>query len=394
MNNDEGRYNPSIDENSIWNGYGDQQRTLVRIVAGYVYESMNTDGYWNRALVPYSGDWDLASWDMTDYDTEQVLYSGYISGDINQAGNNQINIPVVPLNECFRQYAASRLTGLNNSLTASDFMEVLRDQVDADGAYIFRPFFGNTLTNWEITSTTSEYVNLNTSTAEDLTNINVWDVVQKLASAENFVPMVTTDGKFKFFDRNENTAPVYEFYGPGGFSSEYGRNIKKVTWYGQRFSKYYSRVTVKWVDADTSTSYEVVDSQYLVSGDSGPWTLGEKTLAIENFWIPTATTAAIIANSLFDEFSAIRDEIEFTTPFIPQLDVLDRFLITYDQSPVTENSLWDVYNWCDTTAAAEIDGLLWDASPGDAIKLLNEEFKIISIEINLDSLENKFIGRK
>src|SRR6266540_451504 len=335
MNNDTGRYNPSSDENSMWFNYGDQQRTLVRIVAGFLYEEKE-DGIWNQAHIPSSAIWDEAYWDAaSDYDEEDILYSGYISGDINLSGKNEINIPIVPLTECFRQFAASRLTGYNASLTASDFMELLRDQVDTNGAYIFRPFFGDTTSNWEMTTTTVEYTNLNTTTATDLANATVWDIVTKLAEAENFIPLVTNDGKFKFFDRSVNTTPVYEFFGPGGFSSEYGRTVKKINFYGKRFTKYYSRVNVKFREDDTSTSYAVADSQYRISGDSGPWTLGERTLEVNNTWIATSTIAETIADSLFEEYSAIKFEIDFSTSFVPHLDIFDRFLITYDQSPIS-----------------------------------------------------------
>jgi hypothetical protein len=395
LDNDDGAYNPSSDENSLWFNYSDQQRTLIKITAGFVYENFNAGGYWDRTLLPVSAEFDVASWDSEAYwDTEAIVYSGYISGDINLIGNNQINIPVVPLTECFRQFSASRLSGYSTSLTASDFMTMLRDQQDANGLYIFRPFFGDTTSNWEITPTTVEYSNLNTSTSEDITNKTTWDIIQKLSEAENFVPFVTADGKFKFFERDASTSAAYEFFGAGGFSSEYGRTIKKINWYGKRFSKYYSRVSVKFRDEDTTTSYRIADSQYLVSGDSGPWTLGEKTLQVENVWIPTSTVAETIAESLFEEYSAIRTEIDFTTSFIPHLDVNDRVLITYDQSDISENSLFDVYNWCDSGTASEPQGLIWDDSPGDAIKLLGEEFKLISIDLNLDSCECKFIGRK
>jgi hypothetical protein len=395
LNNEKGTYNAYNDENSFWFGYGDQQRTLVRIIGGFLNQFKGADGIWVNSAINGGANWDESYWDESQsWDDDAVLYSGYISGDINLVGNNQINIPIVPLTECFRQFSASRLTGYNTSLTASDFMFMLRDQQDTNGAYIFRPFFGDTSTNWEITTTTVEYTNLNTSTAEDLTNLTVWDVIQRLAEAENYIPMVSTSGKFKFFDRNVNTTAVYNFYGGQSFSSEYGHAVKKINFYGRRFSKYYSRVTVKWNAADTATSYEVADSQYLVSGDSGPWTLGERTLQVNNTWIPTATIAETIADNLFEEFSAIKTEIDFSTSFVPHLDVFDRVLITYDQSPVTNNSLWDVYNWADTTTVIEPTDLLWDDSPGDSIKLYEKEFKLIAIDINLDTCECKFLGRE
>lgn len=396
VSNNDGKYNPSSDENSFWFGYGDQQRTLVKVLTGFLYEEQQDSGIWSQISVPDSAIWDRSYWDVgSNWDTESVVYSGYISGDVNLVGNNQVNIPVVPLTECFRQFSASRISGYGTSMTASDFITLLRDQQDANGDYIFRPFFGDTTGNWEITTTTVEYTNLTTATAEDLTNLTVWDVITRLAEAENFIPLVTTDGKFKFRSRSDTTTSVYSFYGPGGFSSEYGRTIKKVNFFGNRFSKYYSRVTVKYREADTSTSYEVVDSQYLVSGDSGPWTLGERTLQVTNTWLPTATVAESIAQELFDEYSALKTEIDFSTSFVPQLDITDHVLITYDQSPVTNNSLWDVYNWGgDTAGAGDPQDLIWDASSGDALKLFQEEFKIISVDINLDNFECKFIGRK
>lgn len=376
LDNSEGRYNPYVDDNSIWNGYGDEQRTLVKIEAGFLYKT-KTNGVWT----------------VTELPSSNVVYNGFISGDINIKGNNQISIPVVPLQECFRQFSARRLTGWNTSLTASDFIMMLRDQQDTSGNYIFRPFFQNTTTGWSITSTTAEYSNLNTGTAADVINATVWDVVTKLAEAENYIPWVTNDGRFVFGPRDVNTTTVYEFYGVGTFSNYYGQNIKKINWFGKRYSKYYSRVSVKWVDADTATSYEIEESQYLVNSTSAPWTLGERTLQIDNYWIPNASIASDIATALFTEFSAIKNEIEFATPFIPDLDIFDRVLISYDSSPIQGNALWDLNNWGDTTSGSNPDDLFWDATSGEAIKLQQDEFQLISIDMNLDNLECKFIGR-
>jgi hypothetical protein len=381
MNNQEGLFNADSDENSLWYGYGSQQRTLVRIKAGFLLQEKDASGVWTNTEIPSA-------------EEEQIIFSGYISGNITIGTNNQANIPVVPLTEAFRQFSASRISGYSDSLTASEFIENLRDQQDVLGSYIFRPFFGNTTTNWVISTTTIEYANLNTNTNEDILNRTVWDVVQQLAEAEAYVPFISSDGKLYFTPRDVNTTPVFEFYGPGYYSPEYLRTIKKINSYGQAFSKYYSRVSVKWRPEDTATSYEVRDSQYLVRGDSGPWTLGERTLQVENTWIPTATVAENIAESLFQEFSAIKFEISFTTSFVPQIEVFDRVLISYDQSQITNNSLWDVYSWGDTTVAIDPDDLLWDDSPGSSIKLQYDEFQIISVQINLDSLECTYIGRR
>lgn len=393
FSNHDGKYNPSDDENSMWYGYGDQQRTLVKIQIGFLRE-VEENGIWSNIELPSDPLWDQAFWDVegTNWDNEQNTFVGFISGDINIAGTNEIRIPIVSMTECFRQFPARRLTGWNDSLTASDFMEMLRDQVDDTGAYIFRPFFQNTTTGWDIQTTTVEYANLNTSTAKDVYDATTWDIIEKLAGAENCVPLVTTDGKFKFMSRTANTDPTFHFFGSGIFSSEYGTTIKKIGWFGKRFTKYYSRVSLRYREADTVTSFVVHESTFRVSGDSSPWTLGERTLEYTNVWIPTLTVAENIASELFLEYSAIRPEIEFATSLVPHLNLLDVVQISHDSTEPTANSLWDLYDWADNTDRPM--DLYFDGSGGDALKLTSREFRLISIEINLDSGECKFVGRE
>lgn len=400
FSNHSGRYNPCDDDNSMWYGYGDQQRTLVKVVVGFTYEFLE-NGIWNVSDVPSESLWDYANWDVegNNWDQEDsggpVCFTGFISGDIAVKGDNQVSIPMVPLTEAFRLFSARRLTGWSASLTASSFIEMLRDQVDGDGEYIFRPFFQDTTTGFVYETTTANFSNLNTATAADVIDSNVWEIIEKLAVAENKVPYASKDGFFHFTSRDYgNTTPVYHFYGAGGYSSDYGVTIKKVSWFGKRFSKYYSRVQLKYRDTDTATSYVVHESTFRVAGDSSPWTLGERTLEIENLWIPTSTVAETIAEDLFDEYSATRREIEFTTSLVPHLDILDRVQITYDPVPASPNSLWDLYNWGEDTTTAGTNDLIFDAGGGDAIRLNGAEFRLISIDINLDTCECKFIGRE
>src|ERR1041385_9203957 len=44
--NDYGKYNPESDEGSFWYGYAFEQRTLVKIEAGFVAQTLGTDGIW------------------------------------------------------------------------------------------------------------------------------------------------------------------------------------------------------------------------------------------------------------------------------------------------------------------------------------------------------------
>ena len=66
--------------------------------------------------------------------------------------------------------------------------------------------------------------------------------------------------------------------------------------------------------------------------------------------------------------------------------------ITYDSNPVDINSLWDFKNWEDSVSSA--NDLIWDDNLGNAVSLLNDEYKPLSIKINLDKLETFIVSRE
>lgn len=398
MFNDDGQFNPEDSESSLWYGFLNQQRTLVKIEAGFINRE-NVNGIWYNTEFPSGSIWDNAIWDASastwDTSITSVAFVGVISGDILLGDNNQVTFNVKPLVSVFQDYPAKNLTGWTSTgMTASQFIGMVRDQQDSSGNYIFRPFFENTTTFWDISTTSNVYGNLNTSTATEVFDKTVWEVIEKLAESENFVPYISRNGVFKFVSREANTSvTAYEFHGVGSFDSEYGQTIKSVRSYGRKPSKYYSRVQVKWRDESTSTAYEIVEASLTVSGDSNPWILGHRTLQIENFLIPTSTVANTIAQTVYNEVSQLKREIDFTTSFVPGLDILDRFSIYYDPSEVTPNSLWDQYDWAADNTSTSTD-LVFDNSRGDAINLTGQEFKFLTFELDLDNLENRFVARE
>lgn len=397
--NDEGKYNPSDNEASLWYGYLDQARTLVQIDAGFVFNTLTSTGQFKTALLPAGALYDSdAVYDselyLWDYGISTAQFTGIISGDIVLSDKNEVVLNIKPLTSVFQEYPARNLTGWTSTgLTASQFVTMLRDQTDGSGSFVFRPFFGDTTANWEITSTTNIYGNLNTSTADGVIDKTCWDIVEKLAEAEDYVPYVTKDGKFKFVPRDTTTTVSFEFHGAGSFNTEYGQTIKNITSYGRKVTKYYSRVQVKFVDSDTATSYVVQESAFSVSGANTPWVYGHKTLNIENFYVPNTTVAANIASTIFNEYSDIKNEITFKTSFVPQLDLLDRISIYYDPSEVSVNSLWDQNDWAADNTSTSVD-LTFDGSRGDSIKIQGAEFKFLSIETDLETFENTFIARE
>lgn len=283
--------------------------------------------------------------------TVPSLFTGYIAGDFLQNDNNEVTIQALPLIDLFRNYPARLLSGYSAAgLTANQFIGMIRDHQDSASNYVFRPFFGDTTTGFEIAATTNVYSQLNSATAEDVIDSNVWKIVEKLSQSEQLVPNVTGDGIFQFKDRTPNTTSVqFAFTGIGSFDREYGKTIKKIKSFGPRFSKFYSRVDVKYDETDTpANNFATVESTFEVTGSNLPWLYGHRTYKLENIWIPNATVAETIAQTIFDEVSALKREIEFEATFVPNLDVLDLISVTYDNRPGTATSLWDLNDWCYT----------------------------------------------
>jgi len=385
--NDEGEYNDETNDNSIWFGFASRQRTLVRLEAGFVNQTQGADGIFTRTITPTNGAGTLAA-----------IFTGILQGDLLTNDKNEIPFNVKPLLQIFRDYPARNLTGwdggaagTSGGLTASEFIEMLRDQTDGAGSLIFLPFFDNTTTGFVITSTTLNYSILNTSTAEDVRDKNVWQIIEKLAESEQFIPYITKEGIFRFQASSDiATATVFEFHGQGKNNRTFGRTIKKINQFGRRHSKYYSRVELKFNSADTDTSLEIVESSFTVAGNNNPWNFGHRTLQMENLWIPTSTVANSIATTVFNDVSSLNNEIDFSASFVPQLEILDRLSITHDSSPFVAESLWDENEWADSVGAAETGNeLIWDKSAGDAISLKDAEFNSLSIEQNLDKMETK-----
>lgn len=385
MANDAGIYNPEDDEASLWYGYASQQRTLVKIETGLVNQTLGANGVWTN----------------TEYPTNPVAFIGYIYGDINVSDSNEITFPVKPLTEVFRSFPTANLTGYTTTgMTASQFITLLRDQTDGSSNYIFRPFFQDTTTNWQYTSSSIIYPDVrNTSTSvapgaqeNDFYRKNCWDALEKLAESESLVPYVTRDGVFTFGDRTPNTTTVqFEFFGRGVTANNYGQTIKKISRYGKKMSSYYSRVEVKWIQVHTTTAVVATQTALVVSGTNDAWNYGQRTYQLQNYWIQTITSAQTLAQNIFAEVSARKAEIEFTTTYVPHLDLLDRIAISYESSAKTNNDRWDINDWAEDGDAMDND-LIWTIQSGDALRFDAKEFKLVAIDLNLDSLETKFIG--
>jgi hypothetical protein len=267
-------------------------------------------------------------------------------------------------------------------MAASAFIELLRDQTDGTGFFVFRPFFGDTTTNWVISTTTANYGALNPSQEKGVYGKNVWEIITQLAECEGFAPYASKDGKFYFAPKSAPSTTAYEFFGVGSFDTNYGHTVKKINNYGNKYSNYYSRVELKFNDDDTFTSTVVKEVAMQVAGGNDAWNLGQRTLKIENLWLDS-TTANTLANDIFTNISSLQRYVQFTTTFIPHIELLSKVKVSYDSSEVDPFSLWDTTDW---------DEMVWDANIGNPIKLTNKEATCLSVEIDLDKLETVFTG--
>jgi hypothetical protein len=383
----DGKYNPHSDGSSFWFDYLPIQRSLIKIRSGFINETLSSEGIWTIQELPQDVFWDdEAEWDgeLSTWDENATTYIGIISGDVLYSDRNEAVFNIMPITQVFRDYPARNLSGYTSTgMTAQSFVESVRDHQDVNGNYIFRPFFDDSTANWIIGTTTAEYLNLNTTTASDVIDSNVWDIIQKLAESENFVSYINRTGQFVFKDKTELSSSVYEFHGLSSYNTQYGHNIKKIEDYGPKISKFYSRVEIRHNELDTGSSFEVVEATLTVSPKSAAWIYGQKTLSIENTWL-TSTAAGVLAQSLFNDVSAIRNEIKFTTSFIPSLDIFDIISVTYDSGEYKTENLWDLNNWGGATIGADAGDLIFSEAAGDTISILDKDFKLISYEVNLD----------
>lgn len=373
MQNTEGRYNDEENENSLWFGYASQQRTLVKVECGFYFTWLSVDGRWVNEELP----------------DDPTVFVGVLSGNLSVSDQNEVIMPIQPLSQVFRDFPASYLSGFTSSgISASKFMEILRDQTDGSGAFVFRPFFQETTTYWEITQTSIIYGNLNTSSAADLAQIDCWSAIETLSQSENYIAYITPTGKFRWVPKTVGASTTYQFFGVGiAPNTEYGHTIKRVLRYGKKLTNFYSRVAVKFINEDTNTSFAVTALAFSVSGTNTAWNLGLRTYSIQNFWIPNTATAQSVAGAVFAEVSRLDEEINFSTSLIPHLNLLDRVNVSYDATDFSSiKSFWDIADWNSE--------LVWDQARGDAIVLNNEPFKILSININLDNLETRFVCRQ
>lgn len=369
VDNKDGKFNDENNYNSLWYGYLTRYGTLLKIEAGYqgVADSFGWGFPWGEA-------WGA----VTEYPAVPTQGIFLLDQEMPITSSNKISLNASSLKAVFEGVKANEIGGLGPTQTASELVTKIRDHTDGAGNFIFRQFIS--AASWSIQATTN-YYNIATSTALDNEG-TAWDFMTKIAEAEGYVVYINRFGGLVFGDRTPNTsASQFSFYGQG-FSRQ---NVMRVNSYKEALNKVYNTIKVKYLPADTTTSYVTAGTTTAITPANVQWKYGARIYdSIDNTFIVNTATAQGIADNLFNEYSIVKNEVEFDAKFHPELDPLDRVDINHYSYNLANKTLWDAFNWGGDNWAIEGENFDWDSKP----------FKILSKTINLDTFKETFIARE
>lgn len=352
VRNDTGAFNTEANQNSLWYGYMTRYRTLVKIEGGYFDDS------------------------QTELPTDSTLGIFIMSDEIPiSAPNNQATLRAKSLVSIFDEVRLAEVAGIFQTLTADGLITKIRDHTDGSGNFYFRQFI--TSTAWTIQST-SVFYNV-TSTA--IGSMTCWDFMEKLAEAEGYMVLINRTGGLEFRNRDERTTTSqFSFNG----QSFVPLNIISLDEHKEAYNKLYTFFRLKYLEADTSTSFVTAGSTSTVDPSSTAWKYGARVYDFETTFLNNATAAQTIVNNLYTTFSVIKEELTIKAKFIPHLEVSDKVSISYHSDSVQGNVLWDLAVW---------DTDIWPLVFGENFNLDSTPYKIISINHNLDKLLTTFTLR-
>ena len=361
VRNDTGAFNPESNVASLWNGTLSRYRTLVRIQAGYTQD----DGT------------ELPT------DTTQGIY--ILDGEIPISGvTNDVILNCKSLVSVFEEVRARDIPGLGTAQTATSLFTRIRDHTDGAANFIFREFI--TSTSWSIQTTTAL---LNLATTTSIEAMSVWDLMQSVAEVEGYVVFIDRTGSLIFKDRTSNTTTSQFAFLGQGFNPQ---NIISLDEHKQALDKYYNYFRLKFLEAETLTSYVSAGTTTTTNISNTSWLFGSRVYNFENQFFSTTVAAQTAVDGLLTTFGTVQDEAYFTAKFIPHIDIFDRVTFSYRSYDMINSELWDGFEWASDTAALANDGGNW-ARDGDNFDINSTTFNIISRETDLDNFTTKFTIR-
>lgn len=349
MRNDTGAFNPEDNVNSLWYGYMTRYRTLIKIEAGYIDD--------NDAELP-------ADPTMGIFIVADELPISAMTNDCVVRARSLISV--------FDEVRLNDIGGIYTTLTASQLITKIRDHTDGSGNFYFQQFISTGA--WSIQATTNNYVL--TSTA--IGSLTCWDFMEKLAESEGYLLLINRSGGIEFRDRNERTTTsAFDFYGLGYPDM----NIIGLQEYKEAYNKLYTFFRLKYLEADTSTSYVTAGSTSTVDPSSTAWKYGSRKYEFENTFIANTATAQSIVNAQNVLFSALKDEVTLKTRFIPHLEISDKVTLSYRSYDLANTTLWGQFFYGTDVFASEA---------GENFDWASVAYKILSISNDMTALETTF----
>lgn len=348
--NNDGFFSDETQKRSFFYGYLGLHRTMVKIEAGYI----DTDD--------------------TEYPTNSTLFIGLIDiGNTKYQQDNEISIRINHISQIFEEFPADRIPSLGSVQVASTIIGKIRDYVDSSAVAIFQKFIS--LTAWNITTTTKNY---NMATSTSLQNQSCWDLMQKLAEAENYVVYIDPNANFYFKANTGVPASVtFHFSGINDNDRTWGHSIMRQINVDPGYEKIYNRIKVKYEDSDTITSYYIYNEAWTWGDSSSSFRFGVREYKTENTWM-AASTASDVAVALYAEFSEPKQRITFDSKFVPQVNILSRVSMTYQTNRVTEGTKWGLFYW---------NSGIWGRILSYNLNI-NDDYKVVDIKHDIDTFKS------
>lgn len=352
IRNDDGYFSDQDNEKSFFYGAEERYRTLVKIEAGY----LDTDS--------------------TEYPTTSTMYVGLLNEDIIQNEKNEINFTTKHISSVFDEVPATNIPGLTGTLTASEIITKIKGYTDGSNNLIFQKYI--TSSGWHYSNTTANYV---MATDTTLDGMSCWELMKKIAEAENRVIYVDKVGDLYFQEKLAATSTAtYHLHGLGDDETNYGHNIKKIDNVDYSIRKVYNRIRLKFQEEDTLTSYYKKEETWAWGDSSSSYMYGIRTYEMENSWIQNTATAITIANAIYQEYYQPKTEVNISAKFLPHVFVNDRVSMTYKTHLVQGDYLWGTAVW---------GAFVWGEDEGYNLYFDNVDHRITKITHNLDKFETK-----
>lgn len=361
VRNDTGAFLQESRSTSLWSGYLNRYRTLLRINAGYTQD------------------------DATELPTDTTMGIYIIDGEIDVgAKNNDVVLNAKSLVSIFDEVRARDVVGLGTTQTAGQLIERIRDHTDGAGVFVFREFI--TSTSWSIQTTTANY-NLATTTSIEAST--VWGLMEQIAEAEGFVIYLDRAGTLTFRDRSITSTVTFTMSG----QSFPEQNVIDINSYKEALDKHYNFFRMKWDEPETTTSYVTSGTTTVLNPTNTSWLQGQRVYDYKNDFFNTSTAAQTSVNGLFTLFNTLRSEIELKAKFLPQINVLDRIHLNYRSYDIANTTLWNSFIWASASAISITDGGNWAGDQGESFDFTNEPFYIIGKRTNLDDFTTSLVLR-